>query len=129
MSEVPISEASGHLEEVADESAATGEVIYLTRDGRRLAAIVPAEIEAAEDAADIAAAEAAMVEPGEDILAEAVWAELGIADDERPASASGLGSARQCCGNSARTARTSETPHAIARDVSAETRGARLPWS
>jgi prevent-host-death family protein len=49
---MPISEASGHLDEVADESAATGEVIYLTRDGRRLAAIVPAaaaaEIEAAE---------------------------------------------------------------------------------
>jgi antitoxin (DNA-binding transcriptional repressor) of toxin-antitoxin stability system len=86
MSEMPISEASGHLDEVANESAATGEVIYLTRDGRRLAAIVPvevaAEIEAAEDAADIAAAEAAMAEPGEDVPAEAVWAELGIADDE-----------------------------------------------
>jgi antitoxin Phd len=85
MNEVPISEASGHLNEVADESAATGEVIYLTRDGRRLAAIVPAEvaaeIEAAEDAADIAAAEAATAEPGEDIPAEAVWADLGIADD------------------------------------------------
>jgi prevent-host-death family protein len=83
---MPISEASGHLDEVADESAATGEVIYLTRDGRRLAAIVPAdaaaEIEAAEDAADIAAAETAMAEPGEDIPAEVVWAELGIADAE-----------------------------------------------
>jgi prevent-host-death family protein len=83
---MPISDASGHLEEVADESASTGEVIYLTRDGRRLAAIVPvdaaAEIEAAEDAADIAAAEAAIAEPGDDIPAEVVWAELGIADDE-----------------------------------------------
>jgi hypothetical protein len=38
--------------------------------------------EVAEDAADTAAAEAAMAEPGEDIPAEAVWAELGIADQE-----------------------------------------------
>jgi antitoxin (DNA-binding transcriptional repressor) of toxin-antitoxin stability system len=83
---MPISEATRHLDEVADESAATGEMIYLTRDGRRLAAIVPvgaaAEMEAAEDAADIAAAEAAMAEPGEDIPASVVWAELSLADDE-----------------------------------------------
>jgi hypothetical protein len=83
---MPISEASGHLDEVAAESAATGKVIYLTRDGHRLAAIVPAdaaaEIEAAEDTADIAAAEAATAEPGDDIPASVVWAELGIADGE-----------------------------------------------
>ncbi len=86
VSEVPISEVSGHLDEVADESAATGEVIYLTHDGQRLAAIVPAdaaeEIEAAEDAADITAAEAAMAEPGDDIPGEVVWAELGITDEK-----------------------------------------------
>lgn len=86
MSELPISEVAGHLDEVADESVATGEVIYLTRNGRRLAAIVPAEaaaeMEAAEDAADIAAAEAALAEPGEDIPASLVWAELGLSDDE-----------------------------------------------
>ena len=82
---MPISEATGHPDEVADETAATGEVIYLTRDGRRLAAIVPAdaaaEMKAAEDAADIAAAEAAMAEPGEDIPASVVWAELSLADE------------------------------------------------
>ena len=86
VSEVPISEASGHLDEVAAESAATGEVIYLTRNGQRLAAIVPAdraaEIEAEEEDADLAAAEAALAEPGDDIPAEVVWAELGISDDE-----------------------------------------------
>ncbi len=86
MSEVPISEVSGHLDEIADESAATGEVIYLTRGGRRLAAIVPAdaaeEIEAAEDAADITAAEAAVAEPGDDIPGEVVWAQLGIVDQK-----------------------------------------------
>ena len=49
-------------------------MIHLTRDGRRLTAIVPAEvaaeITAAEDAADIVDAEAGMAEPGEDIPAE-----------------------------------------------------------
>jgi antitoxin Phd len=83
MGEVPISEATGHLYEVANESAATGEVIYLTRDGRRPAAIVPVEVAAGiEDADGIAAAQAAMAEPGEDIPAEGVWAELGITDDQ-----------------------------------------------
>lgn len=85
VSEMPISEATGHLDEVAAESAATGEVIYLTRHGQRLAAIVPAsvaaELEADEDAADIAAAEAAMAEPGDNIPASVVWAESGLSDD------------------------------------------------
>ncbi len=64
-------------------SAATGEVIYLTRGGHRPAAIVrvevAAEVEAAEDAADIATAKAAMAEPSKDIPVEAVWAGLGAA--------------------------------------------------
>jgi hypothetical protein len=44
---------------------------------------VAAGIEAAEDAADIAAAPgSAMAEPGEDIPAEGVWAGIGTADDQ-----------------------------------------------
>ena len=81
MSELPIPEARDHLSEVAHE-AAGGQVIYLTEGGRRLAAIVPAdvaaEIEAAEDADDIRAAEAARAEPGEAIPAEKLWTELGL---------------------------------------------------
>ncbi|MPZ86332.1 MAG: type II toxin-antitoxin system Phd/YefM family antitoxin [Actinophytocola sp.] len=58
-------------------------MIYLTDEhGERLAAIVPAdvaaEIEAAEDADDIRAAEAALAEPGEPVPAEELWAELGL---------------------------------------------------
>lgn len=81
MSELPIPEASDHLSEVAHE-AAGGEVIYLTEGGRRLAAIVPAEVaaalEAAEDASDLAAARASVAEGGDLIPAERVWAELGL---------------------------------------------------
>jgi hypothetical protein len=70
--------------------AAQGHVGYLTEHGERLAAIVPAEFaallegmapdqarELVEDLADGDAARQALEEPGEDIPAEQVWAELG----------------------------------------------------
>jgi antitoxin Phd len=80
MSEVPIWET--HLSEVAHEAARGGEIVYLTGNGQRLAAIVPADmaaaIEAHEDAEDLAAALAAVAEGGELIPAERVWAELGL---------------------------------------------------
>ncbi|MGH3445999.1 MAG: hypothetical protein ACRDQA_25055 [Nocardioidaceae bacterium] len=71
MSEVSIEEAGGRLAEVTRDAAERGEVVYLTGpEGRRLAAIVPPEVAAAgaaaveayEDAADLATAEAALAE-------------------------------------------------------------------
>ena len=68
-----------------------GHVVYLTEHGERLAAIVPAEFaavlegmaleqgwELVEDLADSAAARRALDEPGDDIPADQVWAELGL---------------------------------------------------
>jgi hypothetical protein len=89
MSELPLDDgpdisAAAHL-------AARGHVAYLTEHGERLAAIVPAEFAAAlegmtpgqarellEDLADGAAARGALEEPGGDIPAGQVWAELGL---------------------------------------------------
>jgi prevent-host-death family protein len=43
---MPLSDARGHLDEVAHEAARTGQVVYLTERGQRLAAIVPAKFAA-----------------------------------------------------------------------------------
>jgi antitoxin (DNA-binding transcriptional repressor) of toxin-antitoxin stability system len=76
----------GELGRLADE-AAGGEVVYLTRGGRRVAAIVPvaagaagmAALEAFEDAEDERAAAEALAEWEADgfrtVPAEQVWAE------------------------------------------------------
>jgi antitoxin (DNA-binding transcriptional repressor) of toxin-antitoxin stability system len=70
----------------AVDAAEHGQVVYLTRKGKRIAAIVPTAIaaagaaaaEALEDAEDVAAAAEALAEGGELIPAEQVWAELGL---------------------------------------------------
>ena len=89
MSELPLDD--GPDISAAAHQAARGHIVYLTEHGERLAAIVPAEFAAAlegmtpdqarellEDLADGAAAREALEEPGEDIPAEQVWAELGL---------------------------------------------------
>jgi antitoxin (DNA-binding transcriptional repressor) of toxin-antitoxin stability system len=77
MSELPLEDAP----DVADAAheAARGEVVYLTEDGERLAAIVPAEF--AEAAADLLAAREARdsIDAGEPLVPwETVKAEAGL---------------------------------------------------
>lgn len=92
MSQLPVEDAPG-VSDAAHE-AANGRVVYITEDGQRLAAIVPAEYAAAleamnpeqaaellEDLADGADAREALAElaaGAEPVPAEQVWAELGI---------------------------------------------------
>ena len=89
MSELPLD--NGLDISAAAHEAARGHVVYLTEHGQRLAAIVPAGFAAAlegmtpgqarellEDLADGTAARDALEEPGKDIPAGQVWAELGL---------------------------------------------------
>jgi prevent-host-death family protein len=87
-----MSDAANAYELLADQTvpadvvheAAEGEVVYLTRDGKPVAALVSADaaecLEALEDAADSIAARRALAEQAPSIPADEVWAELG-ADD------------------------------------------------
>ncbi len=92
MSQLPLEDAPG-VSDAAHE-AASGRVVYITEEGQRLAAIVPAEYAAAleamspeqaaellEDLADSADAREALAElaaGAEAVPAEQLWAELGI---------------------------------------------------
>jgi prevent-host-death family protein len=87
-----MSDAANAYELPADQSvpadvvneAADGEVVYLTRDGRPVAALVSADaaeyLEALEDAADIIATRRALAEQAPSVPADQVWAEPGVDD-------------------------------------------------
>lgn len=86
MTEMTVTEARSRLADVVDKSRIEREPVFLTRRGRRVAAVIDAEqlehlIEAAEDLADLrAAAEArAEIEAGEaPIPWDEVKADLGL---------------------------------------------------
>lgn len=87
MNELSVSAARARLADVVDSARVDHEPVYLTRRGRRIAAVIDAEdlrrlIEAAEDLADIEAARAARAKMagGEPAVAwDELRAELGLA--------------------------------------------------
>jgi prevent-host-death family protein len=88
MSERTVTEARARLADVVDEARVTHDPVYLTRRGRRVAAVIGADqldelLEAAEDLEDIrlaAAARVEMAESGESPIPwEEVKADLGLA--------------------------------------------------
>jgi len=88
MSELTVTEARARLADVVDEARVQHDPVFLTRRGRRVAAVIDAEdlqrlIESAEDLADILAASEArteMAETGEGAIPwDLVKADLGLA--------------------------------------------------
>jgi prevent-host-death family protein len=88
MSEMTVTEARARLADVVDQARVGHDPVFLTRRGRRVAAVIDADhlerlIEAAEDLADLeaaAAARAEMAETGQDAIPwEQVKADLGLA--------------------------------------------------
>ena len=87
MSEMTVTEARARLSDVVDEARVAHDPVFLTRRGRRVAAVIDADdlerlIEAAEDLADIEAAQTAraeMVESDEVAIPwEQVKADFGL---------------------------------------------------
>ena len=67
MPDLPVSVARSRLDEIVDDARARHEPVFLTRRGRRVAAVIDADdlerlSRAAEDLADIEAADAARAE-------------------------------------------------------------------
>lgn len=70
MLDLPVSVACNRLDEIVDDARARHEPVFLTRRGRRVAAVIDADdlerlTQAAEDLADIEVAEAARAEIAE----------------------------------------------------------------
>jgi antitoxin Phd len=86
MVEVTVSEARARLADVVDQARVAHDPVFLTRRGRRVAAVIDADdlqrlIEAAEDLADVEAAKAARTEmaSGEAAIPwDEVKADLGL---------------------------------------------------
>ena len=86
MPDLPVSVACDRLDEIVDDARARHEPVFLTRRGRRVAAVIDADdlerlTQAAEDLADIEVAEAARAEIAEHgtIPWNEVKADLGLA--------------------------------------------------
>ena len=86
MTDMSVSAARSRLADVIDDARASHEPVFLTRGGRRVAAVIGAEdlerlTQAAEDLADIEAADAARAEVAEHgtISWGEVKADLGLA--------------------------------------------------
>ena len=70
MLDLPVSVACSQLDEIVDDASARHEPVFLTRRGRRVAAVIDVEdlerlSRAAEDLADLEAADAARAEVAE----------------------------------------------------------------
>lgn len=87
MSEMTVTEARARLADVVDEARVGHDPVFLTRRGRRVAAVIDADdlerlLESAEDLADIKAAQHArdeMLETGETAIPwDQVKADLGL---------------------------------------------------
>lgn len=85
MSELSVTEARSRLADIVDAARVDHDPVYLTRRGRRIAAVIDADdldrlIEAAEDLSDLRAAEAAREEVRRDgaIPWDQVKADLGL---------------------------------------------------
>ena len=86
MLDLPVTVARSRLDEIVDDVRARHEPVFLTRRGRRVAAVIDAEdlgrlTQAAEDLADIETADAARAEIAEHgtIPWDEVNADLGLA--------------------------------------------------